>query len=177
MLKTLDFAIIGVVAEKRQGLSCSKQFIKTLNYVGTISKISSIFQFIPEELRADIKNESVMTHLCFGILLQLKDAEDWGADFGHQVKLFAEKSAEMTSARNFEAKVLDFRSQFSMCKSITIPYPNWTERAELLYPSLEILPEDYVHPVLGQPLTAEILGTKNWKNSEFLQTGRSLIAN
>lgn len=175
MLKTLDYAIIGIVAEKRQGLSCSKQFIKCLSYVGTIAKISSIYHFIPDELRADIKNESVMTHLCFGLLLQLKDAEDWGTDFGNQIKQFAIKSAEITSARNFEARVLDFRSQFSMCKSITIPYPDWIDRPELLYPSLEVLPENYIHPVLNEPLGIQVLPSKTWDNSEFLQTGRSLI--
>ncbi len=176
MLKTLDYAIIGVVAEQRQGLSCAKQFIKCLSYVGTISSISSVYQFIPEELRADIKNESVMTHLCFSLLLQLKANEDWGADFGSQILKFAEKSAEITKARNFEVKVLDFRSQFSMCKTITIPYPEWTNRTEFLFPSLEILPENYVHPVLNEPLTADLISVRAWPNSEFLQTGRSLIA-
>jgi 7,8-dihydro-6-hydroxymethylpterin-pyrophosphokinase len=177
MLKSLDYAIIGIVAEKRNGLSCSKQFISCLSYVGTISKISSIYQFTPESLRADISNQSMLTHICFSLLLQLKDAEDWGSDFGLQIEQFAQKSADMTSAKNFEAKVLDFRSQFSMCKSVTIPYPDWIDRPEFLFPSLEIIPESYVHPVLNEPLSAELISVKTWKDSEFLQTGRSLIAN
>lgn len=176
MLKTLDYAIIGVVAEQRHGLSCSKQFIKCLSYVGTIANISSVYQFTPDHLRAEITNQSVMTHLCFSLLLQLKDSEDWGTDFGAQIKQFALKSAEITTAKNFEAKVLDFRSQFSMCKSVTIPYPEWTNKAEFLFPSLEILPTEYVHPVLNEPLSADLISVKSWPNSEFLQTGRSLIA-
>lgn len=177
MLKSLDYAIIGVVAEKRNGLSCSKQFIRCLSYVGSISSISSIYQFTPEDLRADITNQSMLTHICFSVLLQLKDSEDWGSDFGHQIEQFAKKSADMVSAKNFEVKVLDFRSQFSMCKTVTIPYPNWIDRPELLFPSLEIIPENYIHPVLDEPLTAELISIKTWKDSEFLQTGRSLIAN
>lgn len=176
MLKTLDYAVIGIVTEKRLGLSCSKQFIKCLSYVGIISNISSIYQFIPENLRAGIKNESVKTHICFSILLQLKDDEDWGSDFGSQIKQFASKSAGISGSKDFEAIVLDFRSQFSMCKSVTIPYPYWTDKPEFLYPSLEILPENYIHPVLKTALNASIISTEIWTDSEFLQTGRSLIA-
>lgn len=177
MLKTLDYALIAVVAEKRQGLSCSKQFIRCLSYLGTISNISSIYQFTPKDLRVDLKNKSMLTHICFSVLLQLKESEDWGSDFGLQVLKFAEQSAVMTTAKNFEVKVLDFRSQFSMCKSVTVPYPHWIDRPELLFPSLEIVPETYVHPVLNSPLSADLIPIKTWVDSEFLQTGRSLIAN
>jgi hypothetical protein len=31
--------------------------------------------------------------------------------------------------------------------------------------------------VLNEPLSAELISVKTWKDSEFLQTGRSLIAN
>ncbi len=175
MLKSLDYALIGVVAEKKQGISCSKHFIRCLSYVGVIDKISSIYQFVPDDIKEDIKNESLHTHLCFSILLQVKESEDWGADFGSQIKKFADKSAGMTSSRNFEVQVLDFRSQFAMSHGLTIPYPMWTERPEFLFPSLEIIPDFYVHPVLNEPLTADLIDQKVWMNSEFLQTGRSLL--
>lgn len=176
MLKSLDYAIIGVVAEKKQGISCSKHFIRCLSYVGVIDKISSIYQFVPDEIKDDIKNESSYTHLCFSLLLQVKDSEDWGADFGAQLKQFGSKSSEMTNSRNFEIKVLDFRSQFLMGHKLTLPYPKWIERSELLFPSLEVVPEFYIHPVLNEPISAELIQKKVWKNSEFLQSGRSLLA-
>lgn len=175
MLKNLDYAIIGVVSEKKQGISCSKHFLRCLNYVGVIEKISSIYQFTPDEIRDDIREESLHTHICFSILLQVKESEDWSSDFGAQILQFAKKSSELTLSRNFEVMVLDFKSQFAMNRGLTVPYPNWIEREELLFPSLEVIPDSYVHPVLNQSLTADLIDKKVWMNSEFLQTGRSLL--
>lgn len=173
MLNNLDYALLGIVAEKKQGILCSKQFIRCLSFVGTIDKISSIYQFVPENTVINHKN--MYTHICFSLLLQVKEQEDWGTDFGLQIKAFAEQSAKMTQSHGFEVYILDFRSQFSMCKSVTIPYPKWIDKAELLFPSLEIIPQAYVHPVLQEPLAAELLPKKIWENSDFLQTGRSLL--
>ncbi len=175
MLKNLDYAIIGVVSEKKQGISCSKHFIRCLNYVGVIEKISSIYQFIPDEVKEDIVGKALHTHICFSILLQVKESEDWGTDFGAQILQFAKKSSEMSLSRNFEVRVLDFKSQFAMSRGLTVPNPDWIEREELLFPSLEVIPDSYVHPVLNEPLTAGMIDKKIWMNSEFLQTGRSLL--
>lgn len=175
MLKSHDYSLLGVIAEKRQGISCSKQFVNCLSYLGTIEKISSIYQFTPDELKGEIKNTTLFTHLCFSLILRLKESESEGVDFAKQIEGFAENSARSTTSKSFKVKILDFRSEFSMSRDLTTPYPKWLEKPELLFPSLEILPIEYVHPVLNQPLNTKVLSSSVWDRSEFLQTGKSLL--
>lgn len=176
MLQSLDFAIIGVLAEKRLGMEFGHQFLKALNFVGTIEKLSAIYQFKPKNLKINVKGEMGMTHLSFSILLHLKDIEDWGKDFGRQVQKISESVSESVGIKNFEVQILDFRSQFAMCQSVALPYPHWLDRQELLYPSLEILPKDYIHPVLNAPLQDFLSLDNTWKDSAFLKTGKSLFS-
>lgn len=176
MLQSLDFALIGVVAEKRWGTTFGQQFIKALGFLGIIENISAVYQFRPESVKLRIPGELGMTHMTFCILIQLKDAEDWGQDFGRQVAKITNELSQDLGAKGVEAQVLDFRSQFTMCKSVILPYPNWLDRKEFLYPSLEVLPNDYVHPVLNQPLLDFVSEESHWENSAFLKTGHSLLA-
>lgn len=176
MLQSLDFSIISVIAEKRQGDKFGKQFLKSLSFIGIIEKISAIYQFKPLSMNLKIDGEMGMTHIAFCLSVQLKDSEDWGQDFGKQIQHFAKSSAEMTSTKFFEVHVLDFRSQFAMCRGITVPYPEWAERPECLYPSLEVLPEKYIHPVMNKSMTEILTPGKSWDNSAFLRTGRSLLS-
>ena len=176
MLKSFDCALISVISAKRQGINFSKQFIKCLSFVGLIEKISSIYQFKSEDSRFKNIQDSFMTHIAFCVLVQLRDSENAGEDFGKQIQQFAERSAEIIQHRDHEVQVLDFRSQFAMCKFLTIPFPKWVERAEMLFPSLEVLPDDYVHPVLKKKLSADLIEDKTWMNSEFFMTGRSLLS-
>ncbi len=93
MLKSHDYSLLGVIAEKRQGISCSKQFVNCLSYLGTIEKISSIYQFTPEtsQLKGEIKNTTPFTHLCFSLILQAKRRlRTEGVDFATQIKGFAD---------------------------------------------------------------------------------------
>ena len=175
MLKNSDYSLISVVSAKRQGIVFSKQFIKCLSFVGLIEKISSIYQFKSEDPRFKNIQNTFMTHIAFCTLIQLRDDETVGEDFGKQIQQFAEKSAQMQH-RDYEVCILDFRSQFSMCQSLTIPFPGWIKRAEMLFPSLEVLPDNYVHPVLKCELSADLIADKTWVNSEFFMTGRSLMS-
>lgn len=176
MLHSLDFALVGVVAEKRWGTSFGQQFIKALGFLGIIENISAVYQFKPDNVRLKVKGELGMTHMAFCILIQLKDAEDWGQDFGRQVLKMAEELSQEQGAKGVEVQILDFRSQFTMCRSVILPYPHWVERKEFLYPSLEVLPKDYVHPVLNRPLRELMTEDTFWENSAFLKTGHSLLS-
>ncbi|MCO5112812.1 MAG: hypothetical protein M9899_01405 [Bdellovibrionaceae bacterium] len=176
MLQSLDFALIGVVSEKRWGTSFGQQFIKTLGFLGIIENISAVYQFKPKGVRLGIPGELGMTHMTFCILIQLKDAEDWGQDFGRQVNTIAKELSEDLGAKGVEVQILDFRSQFTMCKTVILPYPHWLDREEFLYPSLEVLPKDYIHPVLNRPLLDFVTDESQWEDSAFLKTGHSLLA-
>lgn len=176
MLQSLDFALIGVIAEKRWGTDFGRQFIKALSFLGIIENISAVYQFKPQGLKLKIQGELGMTHMAFCILIQLKDAEDWGQDFGRQINKIAEGLSQDLGTKSVEVRILDFRSQFTMCQSVVLPYPNWLERPEFLYPSIEVLPKDYVHPVLNQPLNDFVTDESRWRNSAFLKTGKSLLS-
>lgn len=175
MLQSLDFALIGVVTEKRQGVDFGRHFVKSLSFLGIIESISAVYQFKPKDLKLRVAGELGMTHLAFCVLIQLKDVEDWGQDFGRQIHKMAESVGLDLNVKTYEVKVLDFRSQFTMCNSVILPYPQWLKREEFLYPSLEILPKDYIHPVLNVSLQDFVNNDNTWENSAFLKTGKSLL--
>lgn len=152
-------ALIGLQAFGREPRELLRQASKELHEHFFVEQISSVYKIF-------------LGHEAEGLCVCLKLRE------GNSYKTIHQRIEQMEASIRLPYKLkcyfLCFGSFTLISQPLTVPFPDWHQRADLLAPAVELWP-NLTHPVLQRPLTALLAEVTNAGWGEFLEQGQRLL--
>ncbi|MBT4760235.1 MAG: hypothetical protein HOO06_00935 [Bdellovibrionaceae bacterium] len=167
-------ALITVVSYLTTDQTVLKTVLGYLKDYIDIEKISSVYQVMGKPLNISSVHDIRSTESYRGLCVCLKCSTTLEArELVNKISVILEKSPNRIR-KEIKIYLLAFEAQTKMTQDLSLPFPEWHNRPELIVPAADIW-HDYNHPVLNETIghLAKKYQLDNW--GEFFTQGDELV--
>ena len=168
-------ALISIKSFSNDGISLLKKVTQDLSQRMDFNRLSSVYK-IEGETRSpqhvhDLKKVSSFDGL--SVVAMVETTADAKSLIEDLVAVQA-RHESLGEHRSVSLNLLSYDDRTIMMADLTLPYPEFHLKPELLFPAVEIWPE-YIHPVLNETLKNLTKRFANLRWGEFHSQGKSLL--